>query len=405
MKKHYEDIEKDLNELKILCENIDIEVENIITQNKEKPDKTYYIGSGKISEIKDFTKAYDTDIVVFYNNISNSQKRNIEKEIKTEIIDRNEVILEIFRKNARTKDSKLKVELAQLQYELPKLIGKGKDMSNTGAGIGTLGPGETKLETDRRRIYDRINFLKKQIKEVDKNHETSSKKRENGDYPLISIVGYTSAGKSTFLKNISKDEKIYTSENLFSTLSPSLRKVSFPCGFTGIFSDTVGFIKNLPKNLFDSFKSTLKEVIKSDLIVHIVDISDEVYEKKIKAVNSILEEIEVKNIPLLLVFNKIDKISEEKLNEMKILYPNAFFISSIKENSTREFLLKLESNLDIIEDISIEKIKINFKDMWKLYEFSDKYGILEEKDEFNYSIKRLVAKNYILNSLKKKLEE
>ena len=278
-------------------------------------------------------------------------------------------------------------------------------MSNTGAGIGTVGPGETKLETDRRRIYDRINFLKKQIKEVDKNHETSSKKRENGDYPLISIVGYTSAGKSTFLKSISNDDKIYTSENLFSTLSPSLRKVSLPSGITAIFSDTVGFIKHLPKNLFDSFKSTLKEAEKSDLILHIVDVSDGEYDSKIKAVNEILEEIEVNNIPLMLIFNKIDKISKEKMDELKILYPNAFFISSIKKESLDKFLNKLENNLDLVEDILIEDVKIKFKDLWKLYELSDKYGVLEEKDEFDYSIKKIVAKDYIINSLKKKLEE
>lgn len=347
----------------------------------------------------------DIDILVFYNNISNSQKRNIEKELKKDIIDRNEVILEIFRKNAQTKDSKLKVELAQLQYELPKLIGQGKEMSNTGAGIGTVGPGETKLETDRRRIYDRINFLKKQIKELDKNQETSSKKRENSDYPLISIVGYTSAGKSTFLKNISNDKKIYTSEKLFSTLSPSLRKVKLPSGLSTIFSDTVGFIKNLPKNLFDSFKSTLKEIEKSDLILHIIDISDDEYNSKIKAVNKVLEEIGVKNIPSLLVFNKIDKISKEQLEEFNLLFPNSYFISSIDNNSINSFLKDLEKNLDIIEEILIEKIKIYFSDIWKLYEYSDRYGVLEENDEFNYSYKKIIAKDYLVNSLKRKLEE
>lgn len=278
-------------------------------------------------------------------------------------------------------------------------------MSNLGAGIGTIGPGETKLEIDRRRIYDRINFLKKQLKEADKNQDTTSKKRENGDFPLISIVGYTSAGKSTFLKTISNDEKIYTSENLFSTLSPSLRKVSFPCGLTGIFSDTVGFIKNLPKNLYESFKSTLKEVENSDLIIHIADISDSNYDTKIKAVNSILEEIKVNNIPKILVFNKIDKISKDELNEVKILYPNAFFISSIEENSTKNFLLNLEKKLNLIKNILIEKIKINFKDLWKLYEFSGKYGMLEKNDELDYTIEKIVAKDYILNSIKKKLEE
>jgi len=330
--------------LKILCENINIEIENTVIQNRDKPDKKYFIGSGKINEINDMSKALDIDIIVFYNNISNSQKRNIEKEIKLDIIDRNEVILEIFRKNAKSKDSKLKVELAQLQYELPKLIGQGKEMSNTGAGIGTVGPGETKLETDRRRIYDRINFLKKQIKEVDKNHSIASKKRENGDYPLISIVGYTSAGKSTFLKSISNDNKIYTSEKLFSTLSPSLRKVQLPSGLTSIFSDTVGFIKNLPKNLFDSFKSTLKEIEKSDMIIHIVDISDKEFESKIKAVKRILEEIGANEIPLILIFNKIDKITEEALQEYRIIYPDSYFLSSIKDDSINKFLKNLENN-------------------------------------------------------------
>jgi GTP-binding protein HflX len=171
----------------------------------------------------------------------------------------------------------------------------------------------------------------------------------------------------------------------------------FPCGLTAIFSDTVGFIKHLPKNLFDSFKSTLKEAEKSDLILHIVDVSDEEFESKIKAVNGILEEIEVNNIPLLLIFNKIDKITEEKINELKILYPNAFFISSVQKESLENFLHHLENNLDIVEDILIEDVKIKFKDLWKLYELSDKYGVLKEKDEF--------AKDYIINSLKKKLEE
>ena len=391
--------------MKILCENINIEIENTVIQNRDKPDKKYFIGSGKINEINDMSKALDIDIIVFYNNISNSQKRNIEKEIKLDIIDRNEVILEIFRKNAKSKDSKLKVELAQLQYELPKLIGQGKEMSNTGAGIGTVGPGETKLETDRRRIYDRINFLKKQIKEVDKNHSISSKKRENGDYPLISIVGYTSAGKSTFLKSISNDNKIYTSEKLFSTLSPSLRKVQLPSGLTSIFSDTVGFIKNLPKNLFDSFKSTLKEIEKSDMIIHIVDISDKEFESKIKAVKRILEEIGANEIPLILIFNKIDKITEEALQEYRIIYPDSYFLSSIKDDSINKFLKNLENNLDIIESIIIDELKIKFKDLWKLYEYSDKYGILKEKDEFDYTIKEIIAKDYIINSLKRKLEE
>lgn len=403
------DFDKQIDELRLLCSNIGIDIQLEIIQKRNNYDKKYYIGKGKFQDLVELVKTYNIDVVVFNDALSNSQRRNIQNLLEeTQIIDRNEVILEIFKRNARTAEAKLQVELATLTYELPKLIGMGKELSRIGGGArgtgtGTRGSGETLLEYRRRNIKDRISHLKKELDELEKVRKTKNKKRNDSYITQISILGYTSAGKSTLLKGLTNDNKILISKKLFSTLSTLTRKVVFPSGLPTIFSDTVGFIRKLPVELIESFKSTLDEINYADAIIELIDISEENFEDKLKIVDNTIDSILVNDVPKILVFNKIDKLSLEQIQHIKILYPNALLVSAKSKESIHEFLLSLENKLLEYNVIKSEKVFFEFKDMWKLEKLKENIGIKSQIETKNGYIVEILAKENFLNKLKKEM--
>jgi GTP-binding protein HflX len=389
-------LDDDIRELKDLCYTIKIDVVHVFTQNRSKPDINFYVGKGKIAEIQEYIISNFIDIVIFNGELSLIARKNLDDFLKVEILDRNEVILEIFRIHAKTSRSKIQVELAKLTYQLPRLTGKGKSLSRTGGGIGTLGPGETILEYNRRTIRKRIYILKKKLENVSKAESLSLKKAAYSAVPRISLVGYTSVGKSTLLKNLTFDNSILVSKDLFSTLSTLSRRVILPSGVYSIFSDTVGFIKDLPTSLLESFKSTLIHINYSDLILMIVDSSSDNYMEKINAVNIILKDVLEKDIPILVVFNKIDRITTQRLELLRLKYPNSYFISAISGDSIKKFLEFIESYLLKIKVFN--KIQIPKEFEYKIFnsKFNGKVGFLKEKDS-TY----LIAKKAVISKILK----
>lgn len=298
---------EDLDELSELLKTAGgIEVGRLV-QNISKFDSAYFIGKGKLEELKEEVQNKNANLIIFDNELSGAQVRNIENETKIKTIDRTQIILDIFAKRASSREGKLQVELAQLKYLLPRLSGHGIEMSRSGAGIGTRGPGEQKLEVDRRKIRDRISGLERRIQQIKKHRRIQRKKRSK--LYNICIVGYTNSGKSTLLNTLS-GSNIYVEDELFATLDPTTRKVQIS-GKEVVITDTVGFIRNLPHDLINAFKSTLEEVTYADLLLHVVDGSIE-YDHQIDIVNEVLKDLKAYNKPTILVVNKIDKIESHK---------------------------------------------------------------------------------------------
>jgi len=280
-----------------------------VFQVRPKVNPRTFIGEGKVEEIRRLVRELEAGLVVFDNNLSPTQLRSLEKALDVAVIDRTQLILDIFAQRARSNEGKLQVELAQLSYLRPRLVGKGKELSRLGGGIGTRGPGEKKLEVDRRRIEDRIARIKREVKGVQKRRAGQRRSRRESLIPLVSLVGYTSVGKSTLFNRLAQ-ESTFTSPQLFATLDPLVRRASFPDGLSYFLSDTVGFIRKLPVELVTSFKATLEEVNESDLILHVVDLSAPAADAQREAVVRILEEIGAAEIPRLDVFNKIDRLPD-----------------------------------------------------------------------------------------------
>ena len=300
--------EEALEELRELLKTAGgIELSRIV-QSREKRDIAHFIGKGKLKELQLLVQAMDANLVVFDEELTGAQIRNLEEALGVKVIDRTQLILDIFAQRAKSREGKLQVELAQLKYIMPRLIGLGAQMSRTGAGIGTRGPGEKKLEIDRRRIRDRVNDLSNEIKDIKKHRELQRVGRETGNIFQACLVGYTNAGKSTLL-NILANADIYAKDQLFATLDPTTRKVIMPSGREILVTDTVGFIRKLPHDLVEAFKSTLEEVLYADLLVHVVDGSNPDYENQIKVVLEVLSELGAEDKPIITVVNKIDKIS------------------------------------------------------------------------------------------------
>lgn len=296
--------EESIDELALLAETAGITVAGRVTQRKDRIDPAYYIGRGKVQELKLMAGELNANVVIFDDELSPIQKRNLENEIDIQIADRTMLILDIFSQRAKSLEGKIQVELAQLQYLLPRLTGKGIELSREGGGIGTRGPGETKLETDRRHIRRRISRLKKELEAVKKNRGVIRISRK---YPVISLVGYTNSGKSTLLNALTGSD-IPANDRLFDTLDTTTRALILPDGRTVLVSDTVGFIKKLPHQLIDSFKATLDEVSEADLLIHVVDGSSSKMDEEIATVNSVLKEVGAYTRPVLLAINKIDKV-------------------------------------------------------------------------------------------------
>lgn len=291
-----------LQELAFLVETAGGEVKGIITQKMTKPEHSTFVGTGKLEEIRQFADANDIDMIVFDDELTPSQLRNIEKELNRKILDRSNLILDIFAKHAQTAQAKTQVELAQLQYLLPRLTRLWTHLERQRGGIGMRGPGESQIETDRRIILNKISVLKERLKLIDKQNETQRKNR--GEMIRVALVGYTNVGKSTILNMISKSD-VLMENKLFATLDTTVRKVVID-NLPFLLSDTVGFIRKLPHHLVESFKSTLDEVREADILIHVVDIAHPNFEDHIFAVNETLKDIDALDKPIITVFNKID---------------------------------------------------------------------------------------------------
>ncbi|WP_226578986.1 GTPase HflX [Halobacillus litoralis] len=311
-----ERFQSSLQELQSLTETANGEVCKIITQKRDRVHPATYLGEGKLEEIKNAAEEADAELVIFNDELSPGQLRNISDKIGLRVIDRSQLILDIFAGRANTKEGKLQVELAQLQYLLPRLAGQGTALSRLGGGIGTRGPGETKLETDRRHIQRRIDDIKKRLDTVVKQREQYRKRRKENRAFQVAIVGYTNAGKSTFFNRVT-DSDSFEEDLLFATLDPLTRQMSLPSGFQALVSDTVGFIQDLPTTLIAAFRSTLEEVTEADFVLHMVDASHPDHHQQERTVLTLLEDLGAGKLPILTVYNKKDLLSEDYI-------PNSF---------------------------------------------------------------------------------
>lgn len=315
--------EESIVELKNLCMACDIEVIGGIIQNSKQINKAHYIGSGKLDELKFLVNSEEADIVIFNNELSSSQLRNIEKAIECEVIDRTALILDIFAERAKTREAKLQVEVARLQYLLPRLIGANENLGRQSGGVGTKnkGTGEKKLELDRRKIEAKVAALNKELEELKYQRKTQRNLRRKSSVPRIALVGYTNAGKSSIMNSMidifrdGEEKKVFEKDMLFATLETSVRSIKLQDNKKFLLSDTVGFVSNLPHNLIKAFRSTLEEVCEADLLLHVVDISNPDYKNHLEVTNDTLKEIGAEGIPMVYVYNKIDLLDEYVTDE------------------------------------------------------------------------------------------
>ncbi|HEV2577519.1 MAG TPA: GTPase HflX [Acidobacteriaceae bacterium] len=305
------DLEFDLSlaEFQELARSAEAEIAAVLVQHRPRPDPATLVGGGKLDEIDATARSTEADLVLFDHDLSPSQLRNLEARLPCRVIDRTQLILDIFARHARTREGQLQVELAQLEYQLPRLAGRGKTMSQLGGGIGTRGPGETQLETDRRRINARIDRIKQQLEAVRRIRRQQRGRREAVPVPTVALVGYTNAGKSTLFNTLTGAE-VLASERMFATLDPKLRQLTLPSRRKVLLSDTVGFIRKLPHSLVTSFRATLEEVERAELLLHVRDSASPLLEEQRVEVEAVLTELGVQDKPTLQVFNKIDLLAE-----------------------------------------------------------------------------------------------
>lgn len=338
-------VDDSLEELKQLADTAGATVIKKFIQKRPKPDPAFFIGRGKVQELALYAQQENIDLCIFDDELSPAQQRNIESVMGIRILDRTALILDIFAQRARTNEGKLQVELAQLQYTLPRIMGKGLMLSRLGGGIGTRGPGETKLEVDRRRIRDRIAFIKEQIEKVKAVRSLHRSKRKKNNVFEVSLVGYTNAGKSTLLNTLTNSD-IYAKDQLFATLDPTTRQLTLPNKQEIIITDTVGFIQRLPHQLIAAFRSTLEVVTEADLLVHVIDVSHELYKEQAAAVHEVLKEIGAETKPVITVYNKIDKLPpDSKLADRLALEEDAVCISAAKKLNLETLQQMIESHL------------------------------------------------------------
>lgn len=338
-------VDDSLEELKQLADTAGATVIKKFIQKRSKPDPAFFIGRGKVQELALYAQQENIDLCIFDDELSPAQQRNIESVMGIRILDRTALILDIFAQRARTNEGKLQVELAQLQYTLPRIMGKGLMLSRLGGGIGTRGPGETKLEVDRRRIRDRIAFIKEQIEKVKAVRSLHRSKRKKNNVFEVSLVGYTNAGKSTLLNTLTNSD-IYAKDQLFATLDPTTRQLTLPNKQEIIITDTVGFIQRLPHQLIAAFRSTLEVVTEADLLVHVIDVSHELYKEQAAAVHEVLKEIGAETKPVITVYNKIDKLPpDSKLADRLALEEDTVCISAAKKLNLETLQQMIESHL------------------------------------------------------------
>lgn len=374
-----------MEELEALSQTCRLNVKGQITQNREQFDHKYYVGKGKIEEIKAFIEFHDIDVVVTNDELTTAQSKTLNDNLGIKIIDRTQLILEIFALRARSREGKLQVELAQLDYLLPRLQGHGKSLSRLGGGIGTRGPGETKLEMDRRHIRTRMNEIKHQLQSVVEHRERYRNKREQNQVFQVALVGYTNAGKS-FWFNVLANEETYEKDLLFATLDPKTRQIQINEGFNLIISDTVGFIQKLPTTLVAAFKSTLEEAKDADLLLHVVDASHPEHRTQYDTVNQIIDDLNMDQIPQAVIFNKKDLCTEAQ--EAPVAKSPYVFVSSRDENDkdkVRNLMIdEIKHHLDYYEET------VDSTDANRLY-FLKQHTLVDElyfnEDNETYSIK------------------
>ena len=346
-KQHY--FNGTMDELKNLAISCDYEVVGQIGQNLKEVNKTFYIGSGKLEEIKYLANDLEVDLIIFNNELSPSQLRNLVRVLQYRIMDRTALILEIFARRAKTREAKLQVEMANMQYMLPRLIGLYESMAQQTGGVGskTRGPGEKILELDRRQLERKIYELDKELKSIHYERQIQRKKRIKSRLPMVALVGYTNSGKSTLMNGLlevsqrPESKKVVEKDILFATLDTSIRKITIPGFKDFLLSDTVGFVSNLPHYLVKAFRSTLEEVRRADLLLHIVDIAAPDYEEQIRVTDNTLQEIGAENIPIIYVFNKIDLTSEYGAK----ISNNRVFISAAKKIGLNLLLKRINQEL------------------------------------------------------------
>ncbi|CAB4579084.1 unannotated protein [freshwater metagenome] len=324
--------ERSLQELARLAETAGSTVLEGVIQRRDNPDPSTYLGSGKAQELRKIVSETGADTVIIDGELSPAQLIHLEDVVKVKVVDRTWLILDIFAKHAKSREGKTQVSLAQMQYMLPRLRGWGDALSRQAAsggnpGIGTRGPGETKLETDRRRIHDQMTRLRKDLKDMARSRDVQRNSRRKSHVASVAIAGYTNAGKSSLLNRLT-GAGVLVEDALFATLDPTIRKSQTPSGRNITLSDTVGFVRHLPHQLIEAFKSTLEEVSDSDLIVHVVDGSDPDPLEQFNSVREVLQEIKADNIPEIIAINKTDKISDETMGNLKRIFPEAVFVSA-----------------------------------------------------------------------------
>ncbi|HZK43078.1 MAG TPA: GTPase HflX [Syntrophomonadaceae bacterium] len=339
------DFEADMEELEGLVEAAGGVVMTTISQNRSRPDPATYVGKGKIEELFHLIEELEPNLIVFDTELSPVQLRNIEEQLKTRIVDRTMLILDIFGQRAKSNEGILQVELARLQYELPRLTGKGTELSRIGGGIGARGAGEQKLELDRRQIRRRIKRLKEQMEKVEKTRELHRKQRQRKGLKIVSLVGYTNAGKSSVFNSLcelahpSGEVQVEAKDNLFQTLDTTTRKISISQDNNILISDTVGFIKDLPHHLIAAFKSTLEEAIQADLLIHVVDVSDSSYMEKTLIVQDVLQSLGADPDSILTVLNKVDLLDDAPFDDQEL------YISARTKSGFDQLIKKINHHL------------------------------------------------------------
>ncbi|MES2331816.1 MAG: GTPase HflX [Bacteroidota bacterium] len=358
-------VQEYLDELAFLSETAGAIAIKRFTQKLPHPDSRTFVGKGKLEEIKKYVSGRDIHLVIFDDELTGSQISNIEKELGVKTIDRSDLILDIFASRARTASAKVQVELAQYQYLLPRLKGMWKHLERQGGGIGTRGPGETEIETDRRIVKDKISLLRKRLAEIDK--QSFTQRKERGELIRVGLVGYTNVGKSTLMNLLSKSD-VFAENKLFATLDTTTRKVVFE-NTPFLLSDTVGFIRKLPHHLIESFKSTLDEVREADILLHVVDVSHPQYEEQIGVVNKTLQELNAFEKPIITIFNKMDLYEEKNFDEWLDESVQQEILRELKEkwdeatdNNCVFVSAQEKNNIDALREMILNKVR----DMYKI---------------------------------------
>lgn len=385
-----------LEELGLLVDTAGAEVVEKIYQELATPSVATLIGKGKVEELVELIKEHNASMVVFDNELTPVQVRNLSNALNVKVLDRSGIILDIFAKNAKTLEAQLQVELAQNLYLLPRLSRMWTHLSKQYGGVGTKGPGETQIETDRRIIRKRIQILREKLKTIDTQNYEQRKSRQGT--PRFALVGYTNAGKST-LMNALTNAGVYVEDKLFATLSTVVRQISLPSGKTGLLSDTVGFIRNLPHHLVASFRSTLAEASESDVILIVVDTSDNNFSKHIQTVVDTLNDLNIKDKPIIYVFNKIDKLEHlEHIKQIKGEYSNAVFVSAKKNMNISELLYQMEKEYDRLSNYL--ELFIPYENNSELNKIYNICKVIERKDNNEGTVLKITFQNDLEQHIK-----